>query len=46
MGCHNRVQQLDYVFTIAINASSSSHMALSPWRHQVIDYLRSLVTNP
>jgi hypothetical protein len=46
MGCHNDVRQLDYVFTIAINASNSSHMAPSPWRRRAIDYLRSLVTQP
>lgn len=44
MGCHNKPRALDYVFTISLNAGSSHHMALSPWRREVIDYLTSLVS--
>jgi hypothetical protein len=46
MGCHNRVQAFDYVFTIPINASKSEVMIPSPWRRGVIDFLTTLVNSP
>jgi hypothetical protein len=46
MGCHNKARAVDYVFTIPLNASTTRRMELSPWRRQVIDYLRSIVTSP
>lgn len=46
MGCHNKARAIDYVFTVPLNANASHRMELSPWRHQVIDYLRSVVTSP
>jgi hypothetical protein len=46
MGCHNRVQAFDYVFTIPINASKSEVMTPSPWRRGVIDFLTTLVNAP
>jgi hypothetical protein len=46
MGCHNGARGLDYVFTIPINAGRAGHMAPSPWRRRVIDYLTTLVGQP
>lgn len=46
MGCHNRARAVDYVFTIPLNASTTRRMELSPWRREMIDYLRSIVTSP
>jgi hypothetical protein len=46
MGCHNRAQAVDYVFTIPLNAKNPLPMQVSPWRHEVIDYLTSIVTSP
>jgi hypothetical protein len=46
MGCHNRVQAVDYVFSIPLNARNSITMQVSPWRHEVIDFLSSIVTSP
>jgi len=43
MGCHNKVQSLDYTFTIAIDSTDSRRATPSPWRHQVIDYLTSVM---
>jgi hypothetical protein len=46
MGCHNRARAVDYVFTIPLNATTTRRMELSPWRREMIDYLRSIVTSP
>ena len=46
MGCHNKTQAFDYVFTIPINASKSEVMIPSPWRRGVIDFLTTLVNSP
>jgi hypothetical protein len=46
MGCHNKPQALDYVFTIALNAKKSHAMGPSLTRRAVIDYLTSVVLEP
>ena len=47
MGCHNGARQVDYVFTILLNAKSPAHIQKeSRSRREMIDYLRSIVDPP